>query len=296
MEILTEQQNSNTENIDILSPLEIVSLINQEDLQVAQVVKKALKDVSLGVEFVEDSFLKGGRLLYFGAGTSGRLGVLDASECPPTFNSKPEMVQGFIAGGDTALRFAVEGAEDSFEAGKQAAGDAKVNKNDTVVALSASGNPNYIMGVLEKSRILGAKTIVVTCNEKAQSKKYADCFIALPVGPEVITGSTRLKAGTAQKMVLNMLTTASMIRIGKVYKNFMIDVKPTNKKLKKRAVGIVSQIAEIPEAKAKSVLEDNDYKIKHTILMIKFKLNFEQANDALNKNNGILRKAMATLS
>lgn len=296
LEISTEQKNSNTENIDLLSPLEIVSLINQEDLKVAQIVKKSLKDISLGVEFIEDSFLKGGRLLYFGAGTSGRLGVLDASECPPTFNSKPEMVQGFIAGGDIALRTAVEGAEDSFEAGKQAAGDAKVNNNDTVVALSASGNPNYIMGVLEKSRIHGAKTIVVTCNEDAISKKYADCFISVPVGAEVVSGSTRLKAGTAQKMVLNMLTTASMVRIGKVYKNYMIDVKPTNKKLKKRACGIVSQIAKISETKAQTALEDNDYKIKHTILMIKYKLDFDQANDVLNKNNGVLRKAMAALS
>lgn len=294
-EILTEQQNKKTENIDLLSPFEIVGLMNQEDLKVAKIVQSCLKDIALGVEFVEDSFLKGGRLLYFGAGTSGRLGVLDASECPPTFNSAADMVQGFIAGGDNALRFAIEGAEDSFAAGQQSVGDAQVTKNDTVVALSASGNPNYIMGVLEKARIQGAKTVVVTCNEKAESKKLADCFICAPVGPEVITGSSRLKAGTAQKMILNMLTTASMIRIGKVYKNYMIDVKPTNKKLKKRAAGIVSEIANVDEDKASKLLEENDYKIKHCILMIKYKLSFEEANDALKKNNGVLRKAIAQL-
>jgi len=294
-EILTEKQNKNTLNIDILEPLEMLQLINSEDIKVAKAVKKCLKDVALAVNFVENSFLNGGRLLYFGAGTSGRLGVLDASECPPTFNSNPEMVQGFIAGGDQALRNAVEGAEDSLEGGKQAANEALVCKNDTVVALSASGNPSYILGVLEKASIEGAKTVVITCNPEAKSKTFADCFICAEVGAETVSGSTRLKAGTAQKMILNMLTTASMIRIGKVYQNLMIDVKPTNKKLKERAAGIVTKIVKVSDAKAKELLEENEYKIKHVILMIKYKITFDDANEALKANNGILRKVFQQL-
>jgi len=294
-EILTEQQNKNTLNIDILEPLEILEIINNEDMKVATAVKKCLKEIAAAVDFIENSFLNGGRLLYFGAGTSGRLGVLDASECPPTFNSNPEMVQGFIAGGDQALRNAVEGAEDSLEGGKQAANEALVCKNDTVVVLSASGNPNYILGVLEKANIEGAKTVVITCNSEAKSKLLADCFICAEVGAEAISGSTRMKAGTAQKMILNMLTTASMIRIGKVYQNLMIDVKPTNKKLKERAVGIVTRIVKIPKDKAKELLKENEYKIKHVILIIKYKMTFDEANEALKANNGILRKVFQQL-
>lgn len=289
-EILTEQQNKNTTNIDILEPLQIVELINNEDKKVAEAVKKCLKEIAQAVEFIEESFLTGGRLLYFGAGTSGRLGVLDASECPPTFNSAPELVQGFIAGGDYALRHAIEGAEDSLEGGKQAANEALVNKKDTVVVLSASGNPNYILGVLERAHRESAKTVVVTCNPNATTKSLADCFICAEVGPEVISGSSRMKAGTAQKMILNMLTTAAMIRIGKVYQNLMIDVKPTNKKLKERAIGIVTKITKAPTTKAKELLEKNEYKIKHVILMIKYDLSFDEANEALKAHNGILRK------
>jgi len=294
-EILTEQQNQNTLNIDILEPLEILELINEEDMKVAKAVKKCLKDVAKAVEYVENSFLNGGRLLYFGAGTSGRLGILDASECPPTFNSNPEMVQGFIAGGDYALRHAIEGAEDSLEGGRQAANEALVSKNDTVVVLSASGNPNYIMGVLQRSKPEGAKTVVITCNPDAKAKTLTDCFICIEVGAEAVSGSTRLKAGTAQKMVLNMLTTASMIRIGKVYQNLMIDVKPTNKKLKERAIGIVTKISKASPSKAKELLEENEYKIKHVILMIKYKMTFNDANEALKAHNGILRKVFQQL-
>ena len=205
------------------------------------------------------------------------------------------MVQGFIAGGDQALRNAVEGAEDSLEGGKQAANEALVCKNDTVVVLSASGNPNYILGVLEKSKPEGAKTIVITCNPEAKSKALADCFICAEVGPEVVSGSTRMKAGTAQKMILNMLTTASMIRIGKVYQNLMIDVKPTNKKLKERAIGIVTKIVKAPKDKVKQLLEENEYKIKHVILMLKYKLTFDEANKALKANSGVLRKVFQQL-
>lgn len=294
-EILTEQQNPDTANIDILEPIEILELINNEDMKVARAVKKCLKEIATAVNFVENSFLTGGRLLYFGAGTSGRLGVLDASECPPTFSVTSDMVQGFIAGGDYALRHAVEGAEDNLEGGKLAATEAIVSANDTVVVLSASGNPSYIMGVLEKSKLAGAKTVTITCNKDAKSKELSDCFICVEVGPEVITGSSRLKAGTAQKMVLNMLTTASMVRIGKVYQNLMIDVRPTNKKLRDRAINIVTKIVKVSKDSAKELLEANDYKIKHVILMLKYKIDIEKANEILKENNGILRKAFQQL-
>lgn len=294
-EILTEKQNPDTIDIDILEPLQIVELINNEDKKIAQAVQKCLKDIAKAVSFAEESFLQGGRLLYFGAGTSGRLGVLDASECPPTFSVDGDMVQGFIAGGDYALRSAVEGAEDNTEGGRLAATEAQVCQNDTVVVLSASGNPNYIMGVLEKARIEEAKTVAITCNKDSKTKGIVDCFICADVGPEVITGSSRMKAGTAQKMILNMLSTAAMIRIGKVYQNLMIDVRPTNTKLKKRAEGIVSKITGVSKDKAKELLEANGYKIKPVILMIKYKLSFEKAFEVLKANQGILRKAFQQL-
>ncbi len=294
-EILTEKQNPDTINIDVLEPLGIVELINKEDKKIATAVQKCLKDIAVAVSFAEKSFLQGGRLLYFGAGTSGRLGVLDASECPPTFSADADMVQGFIAGGDYALRNAVEGAEDNTEGGRLAASEAQVSQNDTVVVLSASGNPNYVMGVLEKARIEGAKTVAITCNKESKTKEMVDCFICVDVGPEAISGSSRMKAGTAQKMVLNMLSTASMIRIGKVYENLMIDLRPTNIKLKKRAAGIVSKITGISKEKAAQLLEENDYKIKPVILMIKYKIAFEKATEVLKANNGVLRKAFQQL-
>lgn len=294
-EILTEKQNPDTVNIDLLEPLGIVELINKEDQKIAKAVQKTLKDVAKAVAFAEESFLEGGRLLYFGAGTSGRLGVLDASECPPTFSASQEIVQGFIAGGDYALRNAVEGAEDNLEGGRLAATEAQVCAKDTVVVLSASGNPNYILGVLEKANLAGARTVAITCNKESKAKDIVDCFICAEVGPEVLTGSSRMKAGTAQKMILNMLSTAAMIRIGKTYQNLMIDVRPTNKKLKERAARIVSKITGSAQSKAQEVLEGNGYKIKPVILMIKYKLSFDEAVEVLKENNGILRKAFEVL-
>lgn len=294
-EILTEKQNPDTVDIDILNPLEIVELINKEDQKVAKAVKKCSKDIAKAVAFAEESFLQGGRLLYFGAGTSGRLGILDASECPPTFSADPDMVQGFIAGGDYALRNAVEGAEDNLEGGRLATTEAQVTSKDTVVVLSASGNPNYILGVLEKANIAGAKTVAVTCNAESKAKDLVDCFICAEVGPEALTGSSRMKAGTAQKMILNMLSTAAMIRIDKTYQNLMIDVRPTNKKLRERAARIVSKITGMSADKAQDVLEENDYKIKPVILMIKYKITFDEAIEILKANQGIIRKAFAQL-
>ncbi len=286
----TEKINFDTINIDTSSSLDIVKMINNEDMKIAAEISKHLEEIAKAADIISDNFLKGGKLFYFGAGTSGRLGVLDASECPPTFNTPYDMVQGIIAGGDKALRYAIEGAEDSVEA---AAGDfenANISCNDTVVAISASGNANYVVEILNLAKEKCAKTIALTCNPKAKISKLADISICIETGAEVITGSTRMKAGSAQKMVLNMLSTCAMIKIGKVYKNFMVDVKPTNTKLKDRAERIVAEIAECDISRAKQILEFNGYKVKEAILEIKYLMSFEAAKKLLDENNGILRK------
>jgi N-acetylmuramic acid 6-phosphate etherase len=265
-------------------------MINNEDLKVAKEISKKLKEISQAIDIISENFLKNGRLFYFGAGTSGRLGVLDASECPPTYNTDPNMVQGIIAGGDKALRFAIEGAEDSIELAKEDFNKLNINSNDTVISISASGNANYVIEILKLAREKNAKTIALTCNPDAKMSNYADIVICIETGAEAITGSTRMKAGTAQKMVLNMLTTGAMVKIGKVYQNLMVDVKPTNIKLKDRAERIVAQIANTTQENAKEVLSKNNYKVKEAILQIKFSLTFEEAQEKLKQNNGILRK------
>ena len=289
--IITEKTNINTINIDTSTSYEIAKMINDEDMKVANEVSKQLENIAKAIDIISNNFIKGGRLLYFGAGTSGRLGVLDASECPPTFNTPDEMVQGIIAGGDKALRFAIEGAEDSIELALVDFNNLNVSSSDTVVAISASGNANYVVEILKLAKEKQSKTIAVTCNKNAEIIKYSDISICLETGPEVITGSTRMKAGTAQKMVLNMLTTASMVKIGKVYKNFMIDVKPTNIKLNERAQRIVSQIADVSIDEAKNILEENSYNVKEAILQLKYSISFDEAVEILKNNNGILRKA-----
>lgn len=288
--IITEKTNPDTVNIDVSSSIEIAKMINNEDIKVAHAITKKLNDIAAAIDVISENFQKGGRLFYFGAGTSGRLGVLDASECPPTFNTKSDMVQGIIAGGDKALRYAIEGAEDNCELAKQDFDICNINENDTVVSISASGNANYVIDILRMAKEKSAKTIALTCNNEAKMKKYADITICIETGAEVITGSTRMKAGTAQKMVLNMLTTGAMIKIGKTYKNFMVDVKPTNLKLKDRAVRIVSQITMTNENTAKEVLENNGYKVKEAILQIKYSISLARAEELLKEHNGILRK------
>nr|MCR5266173.1 N-acetylmuramic acid 6-phosphate etherase [Cyanobacteria bacterium RUI128] len=241
-----------------------------------------------------EQFRKGGRLYYFGAGTSGRLGVLDASECPPTFGVKPDMVNGIIAGGDRAIRTAVEGAEDNFDFGRE---DAKVlGKDDVCVVISASGNPGYLLGVLDRAKERGTKTIAITCNPKGKILEEADNGICVVVGPEAITGSSRMKAGTAQKMVLNMLSTGAMVKTGKTYENLMIDVMPTNLKLRDRASRIVSEIADVDKEYARNVLENSDWKVKTAITMIKGGMDKDEANELLDNNDGVLRKALNTLA
>ena len=293
--IITEKTNPNTLNIDVASSLEIARMINEEDKKVAEKISENLTSIAKAIDIISENFLKGGRLLYFGAGTSGRLGVLDASECPPTFNSPNDMVQGIIAGGDRALRFAIEGAEDSCELARKDFEKLNITEKDTVVSISASGNANYVIEVLKLAKEKKAKTIALTCNPMANISKIADVVICIETGAEVITGSTRMKAGTAQKMVLNMLTTGAMIKIGKVYKNFMIDVKPTNIKLKDRAQRIVSEIAHCSQDEAKAVLEENEYKIKEAILQIKYSLTYDDAKLILSKYNGVLSRIFSAI-
>ena len=289
-EIITEFRNENTKNIDLLSSLEIVKKINEEDKLVALAVESELENIAKAIDIISQQFLNGGRLIYFGAGTSGHLGVLDASECPPTFSVPHEMVQGIIAGGESAFKTPIEGAEDNFEGGRY---DARIIKeNDVAVVVSASGNPKYLLGVLAQANEVNAKTIAVTCNSKAKIAEEVTLTICVEVGAEVIAGSSRMKAGTAQKMVLNMLSTGSMIKIGKTYQNFMIDLNPTNEKLKDRAIRIVAQIANTTHAKAFETLEKCNWEIKTAVVSIVQSVDIETARENLKKSSGILRKVL----
>lgn len=287
-EAITEYRNENTKDIDLLSTIDMVRKMNEEDQIVAKVVGDEAANIAAAIDVIAKAFLKGGRLFYFGAGTSGRLGVLDASECPPTFSVEQTMVQGIIAGGHDALLTAVEGAEDNFADGKD---DAKIlTDKDVCVVVSASGNPKYLLGVLEQADEAGAATIAVTCNSKGAIAAEAGHVICAEVGPEVIAGSSRLKAGTAQKMILNMLSTGAMIKIGKTYENFMIDLKAVNEKLKDRAIRIVSQIAEVTHSAALAALLKCNWEIKTAIIMIMMKTDTENARLELKKHGGVLRK------
>ena len=289
-EIITEYRNENTKNIDIISTLEMVKKMNDEDKLVALAIEDELENIASAIDLIAKQFLKGGKLYYFGAGTSGRLGILDASECPPTFSVNPDMVQGIMAGGDSAFKTAVEGAEDNFDAGVD---DAKVlSENDVAVVVSASGNPKYLLGVLQQAENVGAKTIAVTCNSQGKIAEEAGLVICVEVGPEVIAGSSRLKAGTAQKMILNMLSTGAMIKIGKTYENFMIDLKATNEKLKDRAIRIVAQIADVSMVEALEMLMRSNWEIKTAIVALVLGVNAENARDVLKKKHGVLRKVI----
>ncbi len=291
-EAITEYRNENTKDIDLLSTIDMVRKMNEEDQIVAKVVGDEAPNIATAIDIIAKSFLKGGRLFYFGAGTSGRLGILDASECPPTFSVDPSMVQGIIAGGPKAILQAAEGAEDNFDEGKK---DANIlTDKDVCVVISASGNPKYLLGVLEKADEIGAATIAITCNSKGKIAEEAGHVICAEVGPEVIAGSSRLKAGTAQKMILNMLSTGSMIKIGKTYENFMIDLKAVNEKLKDRAIRIVSQIAGVTNSEALASLLKCDWEIKTAIVMNQLKVDTEEARLELRKHGGVLRKIINT--
>ncbi len=291
-EAITEYRNENTKDIDLLSTIDMVRKMNEEDQIVAKVVGDEAPNIAMAIDIIAKSFLKGGRLFYFGAGTSGRLGILDASECPPTFSVDPSMVQGIIAGGPKAILHAAEGAEDNFDEGKK---DANIlTDKDVCVVISASGNPKYLLGVLEKADEIGAATIAITCNSKGKIAEEAGHVICAEVGPEVIAGSSRLKAGTAQKMILNMLSTGSMIKIGKTYENFMIDLKAVNEKLKDRAIRIVSQIAGVTNSEALASLLKCNWEIKTAIVMNQLKVDTDEARLELKKHGGVLRKIINT--
>lgn len=291
-EAITEYRNENTKDIDLLSTIDMVRKMNEEDQIVAKVVGDEAPNIAMAIDIIAKSFLKRGRLFYFGAGTSGRLGILDASECPPTFSVDPSMVQGIIAGGPKAILHAAEGAEDNFDEGKK---DANIlTDKDVCVVISASGNPKYLLGVLEKADEIGAATIAITCNSKGKIAEEAGHVICAEVGPEVIAGSSRLKAGTAQKMILNMLSTGSMIKIGKTYENFMIDLKAVNEKLKDRAIRIVSQIAGVTNSEALASLLKCNWEIKTAIVMNQLKVDTDEARLELKKHGGVLRKIINT--
>ncbi|MDW2113323.1 N-acetylmuramic acid 6-phosphate etherase, partial [Vibrio sp. 1731] len=276
----------------LLPSLDIVQRINQQDKLVPLAVEKVLPEIAEAVDKITEAFKVGGRLFYIGAGTSGRLGVLDASECPPTFGTDPEMVVGIIAGGKEAMFRAKEGAEDDPALGEQDLKENTLTQRDVVVGIAASGRTPYVIGGLEYANELGATTVALSCNPDSPIADIADIAISPVVGPEALTGSTRLKSGTAQKLVLNMLTTASMIRLGKSYQNLMVDVKATNAKLVARAARIVMQATDCTNQEAKTALKETDYDAKLAILMILTGLDRESATEQLNAKQGYLRKVV----
>lgn len=287
--IATEQRNPNTATIDQVDTVTMLKTINAEDALVAGAVADRIPAIAQAVDGIVDRIRKGGRLIYIGAGTSGRLGVLDASECPPTFNTQPELVVGLIAGGDHALRHAVEHVEDQPAAGADALRNIGLTSKDAVVGIAASGRTPFVLGAIDYANAVGALTIGI-CN--TDGAKLSDAVtIPLPIltGPEVITGSTRLKAGTGQKLVLNMLTTGAMIRLGKTFGNLMVDLRPTNEKLRVRAVGIVRDAASIPELEASAALERSGGNVKEAIISSLLGISPEEASIRLQAAQGRVR-------
>jgi len=291
-QLVSEERNPRTMGIDLMATPEIVKTINAEDRLVPEAVGKTLPQVAQAVDKIVEAFGKGGRLVYIGAGTSGRLGVLDASECPPTFGVPPTMVVGVIAGGLGALVSAVEGAEDNAQGGAADLRAIDLTNRDVVVGIAVSGRTPYVIGALNYAKSLGAVTVGLTCNPDSAIAGLADISIAPLVGAEVVTGSTRLKSGTAQKLVLNMLSTASMIRIGKTYQNLMVDVRTSNEKLLARAVRIVMQATDCPEQVAEAALERTGNDVKLAILTILTGLDVAEARTAMAGAGGFLRRAL----
>ena len=289
---LTEKRNPATVNIDLMDGFEIAKTLNNEDKKVAKAIEKVLPQIGEAIEIIAKAFQKGGRLAYFGAGTSGRLGVLDASECWPTFGVEHGMVNGFIAGGDRALRFSVENSEDNPDFGEQDLDAFAPTKKDVVVGISANGGPKYVLKVLELAQKKGCKTIGISSNPEAKLQQFSDVFINPVVGEEPITGSSRMKSGTAQKMILNMLSTGAMVRIGKTYENYMIDVRMVNEKLVDRGCRFVSEIAKISYEEAKEYIEASGKKVKTACVMAIRKCSKEEAEKRLDKAKGILRKVI----
>ena len=290
--LTTEQRNPASESIDQLNSSQIVDLMNREDAEVAAAVGREARKVAQAIDLVAQGMRSGGRLIYLGAGTSGRLGVLDAAECPPTFNSPPELVVGLIAGGSTALTRAVEGAEDHPEYAERDLKQRSLKSTDIVVGIATSGRTPYVIGGLRFARELGCRTIGLSCNPESALSAVADVMITPVVGPEVISGSTRLKAGTATKMVLNMLTTGAMVQLGKTYGNLMVDLRATNQKLLERSCRIVSMLAEVSESEADELLQQCDGEVKTAIVMKRRKVSPVRARRLLDEALGHLRRVL----
>ncbi len=290
--IVTEQRNQRTMDIDTLSTTEILQRINEEDRRVPEAVGETIPEIAAAVDIVTEQLRKGGTLYYVGAGTSGRLGVLDASECPPTFRADPEQIQGIIAGGREALVRSIEGAEDYEEDGAKALQERGVSVSDVVCGIATSGRTPYVLGALKYAMERDIPTIALICNPVEHLEVEADVLINPVVGPEVVTGSTRMKAGTATKLVLNMITTTAMIKLGKVYGNLMVDLTAVNQKLVDRAQRIVMEVTGIPRDEAKSVLSEAQYNVKHAILMQLGGVDYPESVRLLENHQGMLRKAI----
>lgn len=293
--LVSESRNPSSFNLDQMTSSQIVELMNREDAQVPLAIAKCHKEIAAAIDCITDVLSLGGRLIYIGAGSSGRLGILDAVECPPTFSTDPGKILGIIAGGNQAIFKAVEGAEDDIEQGKQDLRNINFLSNDILVGIAASGRTPYVLGALDFASKLGAKTIGISCNPNSEIASRCEINICTDVGPEILTGSTRLKSATAQKQILNMLTTASMVRSGKVYQNLMVDVKASNKKLRARAIKIVMQATNSSREVSEKALLQSETSVKQAILQILAGVSPKKAKDALNLNNGFLRISIKSL-
>jgi N-acetylmuramic acid 6-phosphate etherase len=294
--LLTERRLAESANLDELSIEQALVIFNEEDAATVKAVASQREQIVRAIEMVSAALEAGGRLIYVGAGTSGRLGVLDAAECPPTFGTDPQIIQGIIAGGPSAMFRSVEGAEDSADEGAKAIDTAKVGSGDVVMGIAAGGTTPFVRSALGRAGELGAKTIFLCCVEKSAAEPEADLVIRPLTGPEILTGSTRLKAGTATKLVLNQITTLAMVRLGKVYENLMVDLKATNAKLRDRAVRIVAMLTGLSRDEAIKLLEAAGGEVKTAIVMNKRSLNRSQASEALQKCSGNLREALAIIA
>lgn len=290
--LLTEQRNPASQRIDEVSTLEMLTIINQEDALIVPAIERELPSIARAVDLVANRLGQGGRLFYMGAGTSGRLGILDASECPPTYNADPERIQGLIAGGRKAVFSAVEGAEDRSESGVADLQERHLSPGDVVMGIAASGVTPYVLGGLRYAHNLGCGTIFFTCSPTATSGIDADVEIVPQVGPEVVTGSTRMKAGTATKLVLNMISTGSMIKLGKTYGNLMVDLQPKNAKLRDRSIRILSVLTQLDRQAAQQRLEEADNQLKLALVMELCEVDTQKARWLLDKHDGIIKNAV----
>lgn len=290
--LVTEMSNENTENLDQMSTREMLTVMNEEDQKVALAVRDHLPQIEKTVDLIHQSFLNGGKLFYIGAGTSGRIGFLDAAECPPTFRTPPELIQAVIAGGYGAMKQAVEGAEDDEEQGKADLIERGLGSNDVVIGIASSGRTPYVIGAMKYAQSIGAKTVSLTSNQQARISQHADVKIEIITGPEVLTGSTRLKAATAHKMVLNMISTTVMMKAGKIYQNLMVDLNVSNHKLMERAKSIIANVTGVSQEEAADALSRADLEVKTAIVMIRAGVSAVEARHRLNQNEGFVRKAI----